>query len=48
MSDLICPFCKESDFDGHGLKFHLLAGHCLPFNSINLWANPDSPEGIAK
>lgn len=25
-SDLICPFCKESDFDKIGLKYHLQGG----------------------
>jgi len=33
MSDLICPFCIEGDFDYVGLKHHLLAGHCEDFNS---------------
>jgi len=26
-SDLICPFCREGDFDEQGLAYHLHA-HC--------------------
>jgi len=29
-----CPFCSEPDFDGIGLKHHLLSGYCDVFNSI--------------
>jgi len=34
MSDFVCPFCKESDFDAYGLKWHLLNGKCEPFEDI--------------
>lgn len=34
-SDLVtCPFCKESDFDLIGLKYHLQQGHCDMYNEI--------------
>ena len=29
---VICPFCKETDFDLVGLKSHLLHGDCDIFN----------------
>ena len=29
---IICPFCKETDFDLIGLKSHLLHGDCEIFN----------------
>jgi RecJ-like exonuclease len=33
-SDIICPFCKEGDFDLIGLKSHLEHGDCEKYNSI--------------
>ena len=31
-SDIICPFCKQEDFDLEGLKMHLEMGWCEVFN----------------
>ena len=31
-SDIICPFCKEGDFDLAGLKNHYLRGWCDIWN----------------
>lgn len=28
---VICPFCKEGDFDLQGLKYHFLMGYCVQF-----------------
>lgn len=33
---LICPFCREEDFDGIGLKRHLLSGWCEKFDEVPL------------
>ena len=33
---LYCPFCEVGDFDKIGLKLHLAAGHCDPYNKISL------------
>jgi hypothetical protein len=30
-----CPFCLEDNFDSIGLKHHLLAGHCHPWNTTS-------------
>jgi hypothetical protein len=30
-----CPFCLEDDFDAIGLKHHLLAGQCHPWNTTS-------------
>ncbi len=30
---LECPFCKDTNFDGIGLKYHLEAGHCEPYEA---------------
>jgi hypothetical protein len=35
-SDVICPFCKEKDFDLIGLKGHLMQGDCEVFNRIEI------------
>jgi len=32
MSDIVCPFCKDSDFDFIGLKAHLERGGCDIFD----------------
>lgn len=32
--ELICPFCREGDFDAIGLKFHLL-NHCDAYDLVN-------------
>ena len=32
--DLVCPFCKEGEFDVIGLKAHLLNGWCEKFNNV--------------
>jgi len=29
---IICPFCKEGDFDLIGLKYHYQMGHCEKYN----------------
>lgn len=31
--DIICPFCKEGDFDLVGLKSHLSNGDCEIYNN---------------
>jgi hypothetical protein len=31
-SDIICPFCKEKDFDLIGLKYHFEMGYCTVYN----------------
>ena len=33
---LVCPFCKELDFDMEGLKSHLEHGDCEIYNSLNI------------
>lgn len=30
---LVCPFCKETNFDAPGLKSHLTQGDCEIFNN---------------
>jgi hypothetical protein len=30
---IVCPFCKEDDFDLVGLRNHIMSGHCEPFES---------------
>lgn len=32
--ELICPFCKTSDFDDVGLKHHLTVGYCDEYNNL--------------
>jgi hypothetical protein len=31
---IICPFCKDSDFDEIGLKMHVVLGQCEKYNAI--------------
>jgi hypothetical protein len=31
---LICPFCRDTDFDDTGLKVHLTEGYCEVFNAV--------------
>ena len=33
---LVCPFCKEDDFDLIGLKTHLWCNHCEVFNKTEV------------
>lgn len=33
---VICPFCKEDNFDFIGLKSHLVNGDCEIFNRTNV------------
>jgi hypothetical protein len=33
--NIICPFCKEADFDLVGLKSHLEHGDCETYNIIS-------------
>ena len=35
MSDIICPFCGEIDFDLEGLKMHLFYGWCDAYNILD-------------
>lgn len=41
--DVICPFCKEKDFDLFGLKIHFLNGWCEVFERTTR-ENPDGQE----
>jgi len=34
MSEMVCPFCHETDYDLIGLKMHLLGGTCDVFNNL--------------
>lgn len=34
-SDLVCPFCKDVDFDAAGLKNHLQLGDCDVYNRVD-------------
>lgn len=31
---MVCPFCKDTDFDMVGLKIHLLSGYCEIFDLV--------------
>jgi hypothetical protein len=33
LSAVVCPFCKEGDFDLIGLKSHFMRGWCEVFNA---------------
>jgi hypothetical protein len=33
---LICPFCKDIDFDAKGLKIHFLMGWCEEYNKVDI------------
>ena len=33
-SDVICPFCREGNFDLYGLQLHLLRGWCEIFPKL--------------
>ena len=33
---VVCPFCKEKDFDLQGLKSHLEHGDCETYNTLNI------------
>jgi len=33
-SDIVCPFCREKDFDLEGLKTHLVHGDCEVYNKV--------------
>lgn len=33
MSDIVCPFCQQKDFDLIGLKHHFEMGYCEAYNS---------------
>ena len=35
LSDTICPFCGDNDFDSWGLRLHLLRGHCEVFENLS-------------
>jgi hypothetical protein len=35
MTGVVCPFCNEDDFDLLGLKFHLVRGWCVEFETLN-------------
>lgn len=35
-NDVVCPFCKEGEFDLIGLKNHLVKGDCEAYNNINI------------
>lgn len=43
--DVTCPFCRESDFDLIGLKFHL--GSCEAFNEVQAISNPMVESGVS-
>jgi hypothetical protein len=32
---LVCPWCKDDDFDDVGLKLHIVNGHCDAFNALS-------------
>ena len=34
--DVVCPFCKETEFDLIGLKLHINNGHCDKFNDLEV------------
>jgi hypothetical protein len=34
---IVCPFCKENDFDLGGLKTHLEHGDCQPYNTTETY-----------
>lgn len=34
MSNMVCPFCNETDFDAIGLKSHFTSGYCEVFNNV--------------
>lgn len=34
MTDIVCPFCGEKDFDLIGLKIHLCRGWCQVYDVI--------------
>ena len=34
---LVCPWCKEADFDDIGLKLHIINGWCPVFENIDLF-----------
>ena len=34
MSDYVCPFCGERDFDAIGLKIHLIRYWCDVYNAL--------------
>lgn len=31
---LVCPFCRDDDFDAVGLKYHLTHGKCQAFEAV--------------
>jgi hypothetical protein len=33
-SGLVCPFCRDDDFDAVGLKHHLTHGNCQAFERV--------------
>lgn len=45
MSDIICPFCQEGDFDLPGLKAHYELGWCDAYNSTELIHSPFATPG---
>ncbi len=41
MTDIVCPFCGEKDFDLIGLKRHLTVGECEAFIKVADYDGPN-------